>query len=461
MTPNQPAGEKSPRTNDTRTTTQRAKTQRTKDQAAKAQRTAAGPVAAQPVAAEAAAAGPVAAQPAAARSTAAEPAAAEAAAAETEAAQPAAAEAAAAETRIRVDSVAGFLAVVPHLLGFHPSQSMVVVGLNPRRGRIVLGFRYDLPEPPDAAKSRDIAQHAARVLAQRRIKIAIAAGYGPGTLVTPVAEALRAALLGAGITLRDLLRVQDGRYWSYACQDPRCCPPDGVPFDAPAHPAAAALAAAGMTARPDRAAFAGSLAPVTGPAAEAMARATERALRRAGKLAAAAPGSAQGQRLVIEAGRTAVREAIGTYRGGGEVTDHDELAWLSVSLAELPVRDDAWARMDPGFRAAHLRLWTDVVRHAREPFVPAPASLLAFTAWQSGEGALANIAIERALAADAEYSMAHLIGQAVDAGLPPSAARLPMTPEEVEASYAETQRAGRPSSARRPAARRASRRPSG
>jgi len=435
MTPNQPAGEKPPRTNDTAATTQRAKAQRAKAQRAKAQAAKAQAAKAPPTEVQ-----PTEAQAAKAQRTAAGP--------------------AAAETRVRVGSVAGFLAVVPHLLGFHPSQSMVVVGLNPRRGRIMLGFRYDLPDPPDAAKSRDIAQHAATVLTQRRIKIAIAAGYGPGTLVTPVAEALRAALLGAGVTLRDLLRVQDGRYWSYACQDPRCCPPDGVPFDGPAHPAAVTLAAAGITARPDRAALAGSLAPVAGPAADAMARATERALRRAGKLAAAA-GPAEGQRLVIEAGRTAVREAIGTYRGGGEVTDHDELAWLSVSLADLPVRDDAWARMEPGFRAAHLRLWTDVVRHAREPFVPAPASLLAFTAWQSGEGALANVAIERALAADAEYSMAHLIGQAVDAGLPPSAARLPMTPEEVEASYAETERAGRPSSARRSAARRASRRPSG
>jgi len=133
----------------------------------------------------------------------------------------------------------------------------------------------------------------------------------------------------------------------------------------------------------------------------------------------------------------------------------------SVSLADLRVRDEAWARMDPRFRSAHQRLWIDVVRHASEPYVPAAASLLAFVAWQSGDGALANIAIERALAADPGYSMAQLIGQAVDAGLPPSAARLPMTPEEVEASYAETERAGRSASARRPAARRASRRPSG
>jgi hypothetical protein len=141
-----------------------------------------------------------------------------------------------------------------------------------------------------------------------------------------------------------------------------------------------------------------------------------------------------------------------------------------VTLADLRVRDDAWARMDPKHRAAHRRLWIDVVRRATEPYVPAPASLLAFTAWQSGEGALANIAIERALAADPGYSMAHLLGQAVDAGLPPSAARLPMTPEEVEASYADTGRdravglppsAGGRSAGRRSATRPARRRPSG
>jgi hypothetical protein len=384
--------------------------------------------------------------------------------------------------RIRVSSVAGFLAVIPHLLGFHPSRSMVVVGLDARRGRIVLAFRYDLPDPPDAARSRDIAEHAAAVLRKRRIRTAIAAGYGDGTLVTPVAEQVRTGLRGAGIALRDLLRVQDGRYWSYVCTDPGCCPPDGVPFDVSAHPAAAAMTAAGMAARPDRASLGASLAPLTGRAAESMREATDRAELRAGKLIASsgapgsassgAPGSAssgaQGGApscapggepsnalgslwLVVEAGREAVRAAISIYRHGGQITDHDQLAWLTVTISDLRVRDDAWARMDPRHRADHQRLWTDVVRHAREPYVPAPASLLAFTAWQSGDGALANVAIERALAADPEYSMAHLIGQALDAGLPPSAARLPMTPEEVEASYAGTELGGTGRSASRSA----------
>ena len=368
---------------------------------------------------------------------------------------------AATEPRIRVGSVAGFLAIVPHLLGFHPARSMVVVGVDARRGRVMLAFRYDLPDPPDAAGSQEITRHAVGVLAKRRIKMAIVAGYGPGQLVTPVAEALQAGLSGRGIALRDLLRVEDGRYWSYVCRDPGCCPPDGVPFDGPAHPAATALAGAGMTARPDRACLATSLAPLTGAAAESMAEATERALRRAGSINAA-PGGRRLPSPVVEAGRTAVRDAIGAYRDGGQITDHDRLAWLAVSVADLRVRDDAWARMDPRHRAPHRRLWTDVVRHAREPYVPAPASLLAFTAWQSGDGALANSAIERALAADPGYSMARLIGQAVDAGLPPSAARLPMTPEEVEASYAVNDRARR---ARRPpsalAASPASKRPSG
>ena len=60
-----------------------------------------------------------------------------------------------------------------------------------------------------------------------------------------------------------------------------------------------------------------------------------------------------------------------------------------------------------------------------------------FTAWQCGEGALASIAIDRALACDPEYSMALLLREILDAGVPPSAARLPMSPEEVERSYAD------------------------
>jgi hypothetical protein len=139
-------------------------------------------------------------------------------------------------------------------------------------------------------------------------------------------------------------------------------------------------------------------------------------------------------RLTALLGQLAVREAIRRYREG-EPVEPEDAAWLTVALRQLRVRDDAWARMDTEYRDAHQRLWTDLTRLARPGYVAAPASLLAFVAWQSGDGALANVALDRALADNPHYSMALLLREALDAGAPPAMARLPMTPEEVAAAY--------------------------
>jgi Domain of unknown function (DUF4192) len=345
--------------------------------------------------------------------------------------------------RVRVGSAGGILAVVPHLLGFHPDSSLVVLGIGGPHARIRLAFRYDLPEPPDAQLAADIAAHAAVVLGRQHLSMAIIVGYGPGQAVTPVTDVVAPALRAAGIDIRDMLRVHEGRYWSYLCDDPGCCPPDGVSFDPAGHPAATALAAAGLTVRRDRSELAATLAPATG-SAEPISLAADRALRRAaGLIDDALAESADGDvlRLVTEAGRRAVRAAVLRYRRGGEIADPDEIAWLGLTLTDLRVRDDAWARMDPQFRDAHQRLWTDLIRQLPVEHVPGPAALLAFTAWQAGDGALASIAIERALDADPAYSMALLIADALHAGLPPSAARLPMTPKQVAAAYARRRKA--------------------
>ena len=55
---------------------------------------------------------------------------------------------------VRVGSPAGVLAVVPHLLGFHPSRSLVVLGVTGPSDRVTMVFRYDLPDPPDAERPR-------------------------------------------------------------------------------------------------------------------------------------------------------------------------------------------------------------------------------------------------------------------------------------------------------------------
>jgi len=333
------------------------------------------------------------------------------------------------------------LAVVPHLLGFHPQLSFVVIGAGGPRQRLEIGFRYDLPDPPGAEAAAEIADHALAVLAQRGATTVIGIGYGPGRLVTPVADTFAAAARQRRMDLRELLRVEDSRYWSYLCANPACCPADGTAFDYPSHPVAAAMTVAGLAAYPDRNAVAATLAPLTGAAARSRDQAIERACVKAQALMDRAQRKGPGNplRMAISEGRRAVREAIGVYRDGGRITDEDTFAWLAISMVNLAVRDDAWARMIPEHRQAHLALWADIVRRADSPWLPAPASLLAFTAWQAGDGTLANIALDRALAADPGYSMALLLRDILAAGIPPSQARLPMTPEEVAESYAQAE----------------------
>ena len=340
-----------------------------------------------------------------------------------------------AAVRVSLASPVSVLAIVPSLLGFHPSQSLVVLGVSGPRQRVSLTFRYDLPDPPDAELAADIAAHACEVLTREAIPAAIVIGYGAADPVAASALPVVAALLHAGVDVLEILRAEGGRCFMLNCQNPGCCPPEGIPFDPCSHPAAAALSKAGADVLPDRAALARTLQPPPGTARPTR-QATSRALRRLDRLVVTArSGGLDPAAALADAGRTVVRAAIRQYRSGGSIEDRSQLAFLAVVLAGLRVRDDAWAQMDPRQAGPHTALWTDIVTGAAPEFVPAPASLLAFTAWQAGDGALANVAAERALAADPAYSMALLIGGAVQAGLPPSAARLPMTQDEVAASY--------------------------
>jgi hypothetical protein len=234
--------------------------------------------------------------------------------------------------------------------------------------------------------------------------------------------------------------VQDGRFWSYLCGNEACCPAAGVPFDAAAHPASAALAGREAPVLADRAAMAARIAPLRGKTEQSMRQATRRAERHVAQLLGKVRKSARigaARHMIAAEGLAAVGRMIAAYRQGDATATDYEVAWLTVALKDLRVRDDAWARMDPGNREAHRRLWTDVVRRAQPGYVAAPASLLAFVAWQCGDGALANVALDRALADDPSYSMALLLRQVISAGAPPSLARLPMSPEEVAASYAD------------------------
>ncbi|WP_203733034.1 DUF4192 domain-containing protein [Paractinoplanes durhamensis] len=308
---------------------------------------------------------------------------------------------------ITVRSPAEAVAYTPYVLGFHPTESLVVLGL---AGKLVLvGMRYDLPPP--VAAYEDVAE----LIAQQGVPEVMVLGYGPPGLVTPAVLGLVGALRSAGVRVQDALRVFDGRWWSYTCSDAACCPAEGTLC----RPDLAAEAVfRGMVALPDRKALVAKVAPAEGAVRREMVAATERARARFTDLSAEDVVAARGGRWVRKAGRQAIREAERVARAGG-VPSHDEIAWLGVLLLEPVVLDYALDRWGPD--EWRLRLWTEVLRLVEPLFAPGPACLLGFAAWRSGDGALARVALDRALRSNPGHRTAGVLDRVLSAGIGPHA----------------------------------------
>lgn len=228
-----------------------------------------------------------------------------------------------------------------------------------------------------------------------------------------------AAATRHAVPVADALRVDDGRYWSYTCTDPACCSPEGARYDVAASPVAAAATVAGVPVPPNQEALAAHVAPIRGPARQAMREATARAeARRRTEFPHRDPTRrahawrAEGRRRLVD--------AVAAYAAGDQLDD-DNAAWLAVLATSTQVRDAALVRLTRSHdRAADLALWLDITRRCDRRYVPAPATLAAFTAWQSRDYGLAHLAVDQALHADPTYRMARLVQQALAVGLPPA-----------------------------------------
>ncbi|TYK46322.1 DUF4192 domain-containing protein [Actinomadura decatromicini] len=294
-------------------------------------------------------------------------------------------------TSLVIRTMLDAIAAVPYLLGFHPSRSLVVIGFEGSMPGSCAA-RIDLPACEAAART-------ASVLAGHGFRRALLLGYGPADEVAESAAAMHAALGSAGVTVAEAARVADGRYWPLTPD----CPPEGVPYDVSASTIAAEATFAGRVVLADRDELVRSVQPLDGPARAAMRRATQRAEL-----------SEPGDDPVALLDRVLARAYVGVL-----ATD-DEVARLGVQLTDLRVRDEAWLRLDDEAPAADIVFWRDVLRRVEERYAPAPASLLAYAAYSAGDGGLANVALDRALNADPTYTMAVLLHEVMDAGVPPS-----------------------------------------
>jgi hypothetical protein len=343
------------------------------------------------------------------------------------------------QPRVRLGAPIDVLATIPFLVGYHPSDSIVILGLDDCR--VTFAARDDLPLAGETPADDHVAYLVEVVLRQgcRRVLLV---GYGDEERVTPMVEALRVACDRAGVSVVDALRADGRRYWSYLCTNASCCPPQGTPYDTSTSEVAAAWTLTGRVARRNRAEYEAQIQPVTGAAREAMRKATAAAHERLLALLAEAEDDNQAEAELLNAGNLAIATALDRQLHGIPPTD-EEAAWLSVLLQSTAIRDIAWSLIRGSGPALnhHRALWQEVLHRAEPDLVPAPASLFAFAAWRSGDGGIARLAVERALEVDPRYRMAQLLQQAIAYGLPPTA--LDRWPEGLDAVGRRRRRRGR------------------
>jgi hypothetical protein len=314
-----------------------------------------------------------------------------------------------------VRSFSELIAAVPFLLGYHPHSAVVLVGM---RNRVIeFGACYDLPPPDlDEAAARAESGDVAAAINRQAPDAVVIIGYGPLDRVTPAVLRMAEALLSVGLHIDDVLRVYENRWWSYACTNRKCCPPEGTACLPPDSVIAAEATFRGEVALPSRSDLIAQVAAVEGPARQAMTEATERARSRFADLVSDAVDVKQ----IRRAGRLAVREAEKRYRSGGVLTD-DETAWLGVLLADPGLEDYAVDRIDR--QEWRAQLWNDVLRRVEQVYVPAPACLLGLTAWMLGRGALARVAVDRALDAEPGHELADLLHRLLGFAISPEIVR--------------------------------------
>lgn len=369
---------------------------------------------------------------------------------------------------------------LPFMLGFHPSDSVVLVALHGERGRF--GGRARLGIPRSSHEWPETAEHLAECLVEgstRRderpdaIVVFLCQDPGPGETgrrvmerLRPFAQRLRTACGALDVPVLEALCISDGLYFSYCCPDNnRCCPPDGTPLALSGTTVMAASAAyAGIQVRGSLKGMEARLKPREPDTDPSRTSAQRAALGEAARAlvpkildAPAGQGRRELRATTIELARTLIErlsEPPGSPTAGAADSPHDvlfgradltsgrghvpadaaddarltpeEAAALIIGLQDRDTRDQAAEWMEGPEAPGALRLWRAVSRRCVAPYqeyAAAPLALAGWVAWSCGDEPSARVALSLALDADPEYLFARLLHQACNEGLDPESLR--------------------------------------
>ena len=288
------------------------------------------------------------------------------------------------------------LAMVPVVLGFVPDDSLVMLTFGAAQA---FHARVDLP--PDARALREVVDALLDPAVRHGVRRVLLVAYTADLrLAERVTARVRDAFGRRRIEVIGRLAADGRRWWPL----PREAGAAGTPYDVSAHRFAAEAVLRGLVTHGSRTDLSATVAAVPEDVADVA--------RSLGDLASGAQPAA-------EAGWAAatVRRCV----HDGTMLPSGDTARLLTGLRDLTVRDAAWTTLTRVDAVRHVAFWTDVVRRSPTTHVAAPAALLGFAAWVSGQGALAWCAVDRCREGDPDYRLADLLAASLAGALPPSA----------------------------------------
>lgn len=286
---------------------------------------------------------------------------------------------------LQVRGPADLLAAVPYLLGFHPHESLVIIGL--ADNRVIVTARLDLTDVTHLTGSRLLADTLAAI--KRGDAASVVGAIFTDTLApsNAVAAHLAAEAQQVALDLIDTLAVAAGRWRSLEFGDAQCCPAEGTPMSAAPTALDAAATYAGLTALPGR----GALAQMFTPVPDRVELADQLEHHYHEQLSAAPTGKQHTH------DRSVIRALFAAHRAAqaGRMPTGEQVARFGVALQSHGVRDALWLAVDDG-RLRGIELWVNLARRLPSPYRAAPLFLAAWRAYRDGNGALANIAADLA-----------------------------------------------------------------
>ena len=220
-----------------------------------------------------------------------------------------------------------------------------------------------------------------------------------------------AAITDFGLSLREVITVEKDRYRSLICEDLSCCPSQGsqLPELIDSRIAAEQVAQGRPIPYATLEQLIDSISPLDSD---------EELLELIGSVELIDyekdPIAFQRQ------GASAVDEFMEEFKSHGLVRDKALISLILVRLKDLQVRDYALGSVSAESLDIYFTAWRWLLRIAPKGYIAPVANLFAAVAYERGDGALAQRALDRADSDDQSYAMSKLLRQVFNSGWAPN-----------------------------------------